>query len=70
MYFPVLLLYDAFAIGISAAINIFSIIKRSRVDKLACQRASADCSASAPKTEQSTKCRRKAAKLAGSIKMP
>ena len=35
--------------GIFAAFNIFSIIKRSRVDKLACQRASADCSASAPR---------------------
>ena len=52
------------------AFSIFSIIKRSRVGKLACQRASADCSASAPKTEQSTKCRRRAAKLAGSIKIP
>ena len=56
--------------GICAAFSIFSIIKRSRVDKLACQRASADCSASAPKTEQSTKCRRKTAKLAGSMNIP
>ena len=47
-----------------------SIIKRSRVDKLACQRVSADCSASAPKTEQSTKCRRLSGEARKEYKYP
>ena len=56
--------------GIFAASNIFSMNmtypsvgsathnQAKRVCKLAYKRASADCSASAPKTEQSKKCRR------------